>query len=216
MPFIMSDYSRAIKIIKTFEGFNEKAYPDPETGEGPYTLGYGTQYYPDGSPVKKGHCCTKQKAMEYLLKEVNVIGKEIQSLNLGLDSSMLEALISFVHSIGWHPFLYSNIIDICEKENWINAGEEMTRWIFDNQHQVIGNLIERRREEVALFFAELNANAWTSGEILLKAFRNYSAFPNEVRAIRTLETQINPYVLAEFANNFCMTQNPENNLLYTS
>ena len=154
--------------------------------------------------------------MEYLLKEVNVIGKEIQSLNLGLDSSMLEALISFVHSIGWHPFLYSNIIDICEKENWINAGEEITRWIFDNQHQVIGNLIERRREEVALFFAELNANAWTSGEILLKAFRNYSAFPNEVRAIRTLETQINPYVLAEFANNFCMTQNPENNLLYTS
>lgn len=212
----MSDYSRAINIIKTFEGFNEKAYPDPETGDQPYTLGYGTQFYPDGSPVKQGHCCTKAKAIEYLLKEASLIGKELRALNLGLDQAMLEALVSFVHSIGWNSFLYSNIIDICEKENWLDVAEEMTHWIFNNQHQVIGNLVERRREESALFLSEINANAWTSGEILLKAFRNYSAAPNEVRAIRLLETQINPYILAEFSNEFHLNPNDKSESLYTS
>ena len=58
-------YQDAISIIKAFEGFNEKAYPDPVTGSDPYTFGYGTQFYPDGSQVKQGHCCTKEKALEY-------------------------------------------------------------------------------------------------------------------------------------------------------
>ena len=52
----MYQYSEALLetllIIKTFEGFSEKAYPDPDTNAAPYTIGYGT-YYPDGSPVKQ-------------------------------------------------------------------------------------------------------------------------------------------------------------------
>jgi len=56
-----------------------------------------------------------------------------------------------------------------------------------------------------LFLSEMNANAWTSGEVLLKAFRSYSAAPHEIRAIRNIENQINPYVLAEFNNQFHLT-----------
>jgi len=206
----MSDYSRAIKLIKLYEGFNERAYPDPETGAEPYSVGYGTQFYPDGSPVKQGNCCTKQKAAEYLLKEVQVIANDLRQLNLGLDHSMEEALVSFIHSIGWDPFLYSDIIDYCDKEEWITAAEAMTHWVFDNQHKVIGNLVERRREEVRLFLSEMNANAWTSGEVLLKAFRMYSATPHEIRAIRSLENEINPYVLAEFNNQFHLADEESN------
>ena len=50
----MYPYKNALTIIKTFEGFSEKAYPDPDTGGAPYTIGYGTTYYPDGSEVKQG------------------------------------------------------------------------------------------------------------------------------------------------------------------
>jgi len=43
----MYQYSEALLetllIIKTFEGFSEKAYPDPDTNNAPYTIGYGTQ-----------------------------------------------------------------------------------------------------------------------------------------------------------------------------
>tara|TARA_R110002020_G_scaffold417673_2_gene626862 strand:- start:7307 stop:7960 length:654 start_codon:yes stop_codon:yes gene_type:complete len=194
-------YQDAISIIKTFEGFNEKAYPDPGTGEGPYTFGYGTQFYPDGSQVKQGHCCTKEKALEYLFYEVNIIATEVDKLNLEIDLNMKQGLISFIHSVGWDSFLYSSIIDLCESENYIQAAQEFGKWIFNEEHEVIGGLLDRRRQESALFLDTEN----TPGNLLLKAFRNYSASPEQVAAIRQLETEINPYVLSAFANKFNVT-----------
>ena len=204
----MSDLSRAVNLIRKYEGFNEKAYPDPHTGGEPYTIGFGTQFYPDGSPVKQGQCCSQEKALEYLFYEVNVIESQLLRLNLGLDDCMRQALVSFIHSIGWEPFLYSRMIDCLETEDLSGATEEIGRWIFDQDHKVIGSLLDRRREEVNLFLQEVDANPWSSTEVLLTAFRNYTAAPHEVRAIRELEEQINPYILSEFANNFKIDENP--------
>lgn len=204
----MSDFSAAINIIRKYEGFNEKAYPDPTTGGEPYTIGYGSQFYPDGSPVKKGQCCSKQKALEYLFHEVSVIDTQLLKLNLGLDDSMRQALISFVHSIGWEPFLYSRVIDAIEHEDFCGATGEIGRWIFNEDHRVVGGLLDRRREEISLFLQEIDANPWSSTEVLLTAFRNYTAAPHQVRAIRTLEESVSPYTLSQFANDFCIDENP--------
>ena len=194
-------YQDAISIIKAFEGFNEKAYPDPVTGSDPYTFGYGTQFYPDGSQVKQGHCCTKEKALEYLFYEVNIIATEIDKLNLEIDLDMKQGLISFIHSVGWDSFLYSPIIDLCENENYAQAAQEFGKWIFNEEHEVIGGLLDRRRQEACLFL-DLES---LPGNLLLKAFRNYSASAEQVAAIRQLETEINPYILSEFANKFNVT-----------
>jgi GH24 family phage-related lysozyme (muramidase) len=204
----MADFAHAINLIRKYEGFNERAYADPATGAEPYTIGFGTQYYPDGSPVKKGQRCSKEKALEYLFHEVSIIDTELQKLNLGLDDPMRQALISFVHSIGWEPFLYSEIVDAIEQEDFKVASDCMSRWIFDEYHRVIGSLIDRRREEVNLFLKEIDANPWSSTEILLTAFRNYSGAPHQVRAVRQLEENVNPYVLSEFANTFCIDEDP--------
>lgn len=201
-------FGDAIKIIRKYEGFNERAYADPQTGKEPYTFGYGTQFYPDGSAVRQGHCCTKEKALEYLFHEVKLIDKQLKELKVHMDDSMRQALISFVHSVGWEPFLYSAIVDFIDQEDCGAAADELSHWIFDGDHKVIGGLLERRREEVELFLREANANPWSSTEILLAAFRNYSAAPNQVRAIRKLEENINPYILAEFANEFNVMHNP--------
>ncbi len=204
----MADFSCALNLIRKYEGFNEKAYPDPVTGGEPYTIGFGTQFYPDGSPVKRGQCCTKEKALEYLFHEVQVIDSQLQKLNMGLDDSMRQSLISFVHSVGWEPFLYSGIIDAVDCENWAMAAQEINRWIFNEEHKVIGGLLDRRRDESNLFLLEVDANPWVSTEILLTAFRNYSAAPHQVRAIRALEEKLNPYVLSEFANDYRIDENP--------
>jgi GH24 family phage-related lysozyme (muramidase) len=198
----MSDISCAIGLICKHEGFSEKAYADPVTGKEPYTFGYGTQFYPDGSPVKQGQCCTKEKALEYLFHEVHLIDTQLLKLNLGLDDFMRQALISFIHSIGWEPFLYSDIVDCIDKEDFFGATQGMSCWIFDAEHKVIGGLIDRRREEVDLFLQEVDTNQWASTEVLLAAFRNYTAAPHQVKAIRTLEEQISPYLLSQFANDF--------------
>lgn len=204
----MSDFTSAINLICKYEGFSEKAYSDPTTGAEPYTIGFGTQFYPDGSPVKRGQCCSKAKALEYLFHEVQVIETQLLKLNLGLDDHMRQALVSFIHSIGWEPFLYSAIVDNIERENFEAATLEMGSWIYDEHHHVISGLLERRREEINLFLFEIDANPWSSTEVLLAAFRNYSAAPHQVRAIRKLEENLNPYILAEFANDFCINEIP--------
>lgn len=204
----MSDFSAAIELIRKYEGYNEKAYADHSTGGEPYTIGYGTQFYPDGSPVKRGHLCTKRKALEYLYHELEVLDVELKKLNLGIDECMHQALLSFCHSVGWSSFLYSNIIDCLEQEDWRGASEEIPKWVFDQDHKMIGSLMHRRQEEVRLFLREINDNAWVSTEVLLTAFRNYSAATHQVRAIRTLEESVNPYVLSEFANNFRINEDP--------
>ena len=129
------------------------------------------RYYPDGSEVKQGHMCTQRKALEYVLKEINVIAHELDKLNLGLLDSMKEAMISFIHSVGWEAFLYSELIDHLEASDYHAVTEEINRWIFDSNHQVIGGLLDRRRQETKLFLRDLEGDAWTSEEIMLKAFR---------------------------------------------
>lgn len=198
----MYPYTEALRLIKTFEGFNERAYADPETGAEPYTFGYGSQFYPDGTPVKQGHCVTKEKAMEYLVTEVETIAKQLLELNLGLDQSMINALISFVHSIGWDAFLYSNIIDRLEEDDYGEATQDMSCWIFDIHHQVIGGLIDRRRHEIKLFLSEQDQILNASRDVLLKTFREYSGSKGQVAAIRRLQECMNPYTLSAFANDF--------------
>ena len=172
-------FVNAIDIIRKYEGFNERAYPDQSTGVAPYTIGYGTQYYPDGSPVKSGQYCTEEKALEYLQYEINCIEDDLDGLHLHIDNAMRQALISFIHSVGWKPFLYSSIIDQIEQENWAGVAEEIKCWIFDHYHTVIGNLLERRREEARLFLSHIHTETHHVGELLLEAFRNYSGAPHE-------------------------------------
>lgn len=202
----MAGSNVAIELIKRYEAFNEKAFADPDTGDYPYTIGFGTQYYPNGEAVKQGHLCTYQKALEYLLHEISELRHDILDLNLGLDECMLDALISFAHSIGWDAFLYSQVIDLCEHEDWIAVSQEIRRWVFDSDTRIIGSLVARRREEAQLFLQNVDNCPWTSSEVLLRAFRNYTASKAQVRAIRLLEEQINPYILAEFCNNFAIDQ----------
>ena len=42
----------AMPLVKEFEGCRLSAYPDPETGAEPWTIGWGTSTYSDGTPVK--------------------------------------------------------------------------------------------------------------------------------------------------------------------
>ena len=165
----MADFSFAINLIQKYEGFSEKAYGDPSSGNKAYTLGYGTQYYPDGTPVKQGQCCSKEKALEYLFHEINVINEQLSKLDLDLDSHMKQALISFIHSVGWEPFLYSSIIDCIENDNLSGACEEISRWIFDENYKIIGGLLDRRKEEIKLFLNNINIPNLKTSDILLSS-----------------------------------------------
>jgi GH24 family phage-related lysozyme (muramidase) len=120
----MSSFARAIDIIKKYEGYSERAYPDSSTGGAPLHVWLRVSILPRRTAVKKGQCCSKRKALEYLQHDMEIIEGDIERLNLGIDASMQEALLSFIHSVGWDSFLYSNLIDLIEGENWPGATAE--------------------------------------------------------------------------------------------
>ncbi len=200
----MPGFSKAIDIICKYEGYKEKAVADTATGKAPYTFGYGTQFYPDGSPVKAGHCVTKQKALELLRNEIYIIDSELDKVHLDIDSSMREALISFIHSIGWEAFLYSSVIDYIDATKYHAAADEMNRWIFDSNHKALGHLLHRRQEETNLFLSEIDTNVASLPNILLTAVKEYCGHPNQIQALVNLERRMNPYILTEFMNSFAV------------
>ena len=204
----MADFANAIAIIRQYEGFNEKAYPHFETGGAPYTLGYGTQFYPDGSPVQRGQRVTEDKASEYLKAELEVLSEQIDYLDLDLSTNMKEGLLSFVHSIGWDAFLYSPIIDQIEVNELREAAHAMSHWVFDHHKNAVGTLIQRRKEETQLFMGEDETSLGTPGYLLLAAFRNYEGRPHQVVAIRRLEVSLNAYILSEFSNAYRVLEHP--------
>ena len=200
----MSGFSKATELICKYEVYNEQSYCDPVSNKEPYTFGYGTQYYPDGSPVKKGHCCTKKKALDFLLNELYVIDTELDKLQLDIDSTMREAMISIIHSIGWEAFLYSSVVDYITAQKYHAAADEMNRWIFDHNHQALGHLLHRRQEETKLFLSEIDTNVSSLPNILLTAVKEYCGHPNQIQALVNLEQRMNPYILTEFMNTFAI------------
>ena len=117
---------------------------------------------------------------------------------------MREALISFIHSIGWEAFLYSSVIDYIDASKYHAAVDEMNRWIFDANHKALGHLLHRRQEETNLFLSELDTNVASLPNILLTAVKEYAGHPNQIQALVNLEKRMNPYILTEFMNTFAV------------
>ena len=56
----MHDFLLLSVLLKSTRVFDERACPDPATGAEPYTIGYGSEFYPDGSPVLKGQLVSEK------------------------------------------------------------------------------------------------------------------------------------------------------------
>jgi GH24 family phage-related lysozyme (muramidase) len=65
-PAPVADLSAAVAValplVKEFEGCQLSAYPDPETGDTPWTIGWGSTTYTDGAPVKAGDTISQERA----------------------------------------------------------------------------------------------------------------------------------------------------------
>ena len=65
-PAPMGDLSAtvavALPLVKEFEGCRLDAYPDPETGGEPWTIGWGSTSYLDDAPVRQGDRISQELA----------------------------------------------------------------------------------------------------------------------------------------------------------
>lgn len=93
----------ALQIIKEFEGFIPKAYPDPLSGGDPWTIGYGSTRYADGKKVQRGDVITLEAADKLLRHEVEEIASKLSGVIphwREMTTTQRAALISFAYNLG--------------------------------------------------------------------------------------------------------------------
>jgi GH24 family phage-related lysozyme (muramidase) len=57
-----NEVALALPLVQQFEGCQLSAYPDPETGAEPWTIGWGSTSYADGTPVQAGDTIGQEQA----------------------------------------------------------------------------------------------------------------------------------------------------------
>ena len=97
---------RGIDLIKQFEGYSSKAYPDPATGGAPWTIGYGTT-----KGVKPGMVITAQQAEKMLRDDVAKFEGGVSSLvTAPTTQGQFDAMVSLAYNIDLGNFGKSTLL----------------------------------------------------------------------------------------------------------
>ena len=151
-----TDLAAAIALIKEFEGCHLSAYPDPLSGGEPWTIGYGTTRYSNGTPVKRGDKINVIEADMLLRLEIDRITDKLRTTiphwNV-MDDNQRSALVSFAYNLGagFYGSAGFETISRCLRErNWadVPAALELYRNPGTN---VEAGLLRRRRAEGKLW-----------------------------------------------------------------
>lgn len=135
-----------LALIRKYEGLVTKAYPDPATGNEPWTIGYGHTH-----GVKKGDTCSVEQANQWLTQDATEASIQVlKAVMVPLTQNQLDALTSFVYNIGITKFMPSTLLKLLNNGKYQEAANELPKWIGKN----LPGLVKRRQEEKTLFLKE--------------------------------------------------------------
>ena len=141
----MKASSKALELIKQFEGLRLKAYLCPG---GVWTIGYGHT-----AGVKSGMVITEAQAEEFLLSDIAVFEKAVNDQKLALTQNMFDALVSFTFNVGVGNFKRSTLLYKIKVNPWDNSiMDEFLRWVY-SKGRVLPGLQRRRLAEMKLYFS---------------------------------------------------------------
>jgi GH24 family phage-related lysozyme (muramidase) len=98
-----NEVALALPLVQQFEGCQLSAYPDPETGAEPWTIGWGSTSYADGTPVQAGDTIGQEQADALLAGRLERDGAWLAQRIPGwaaLSSHQQAALLSFTYNCG--------------------------------------------------------------------------------------------------------------------
>lgn len=137
-----------IALIKSFEGLELEAYPDPATGGEPWTIGYGHT-----GEVTPGMVITEAEADELLLQDVAQFEMCVNgALQVPVTQGQFDALVSFAFNLGCRNLRNSTLLAKLNAGDNVGAAAEFVRW---NRAagKVMAGLTRRREAERDLFNA---------------------------------------------------------------
>ena len=127
-------------LTKEFEGCSLKAYPDPATGNKPYTVGFGHT----GEEIHLGMEITQQQAELYLKIDIDKVEKIINNLHLELNQNQYDALVDFTFNVGIANLLKSTLLAKLRHDDYLGAADEFLKWDMAAGKHMVG--LEKRRE----------------------------------------------------------------------
>lgn len=133
---------RGIDLIKQFEGYSSKAYPDPATGGVPWTIGYGTT-----RGVKPGMVITAEQAEKMLRDDVAKFESGVSSLiTAPTTQGQFDAMVSLAYNIGLGNFGKSTLLKKHNARCYTCAADQFRVWNRANG-KVMNGLTKRRAAE---------------------------------------------------------------------
>jgi lysozyme len=142
-----------IQLIKSFEGFSSKPYPDPGTGAEPITIGYGNTYYENKTKVTMHDSpISEERAHQLLEFEVDEKAKSVESLlKVSVNDNEFAALVSFAYNCGVANLSGSTLLKLLNANADRTAvADQFLRWD-KAAGKVMAGLTRRRQAERSLF-----------------------------------------------------------------
>ena len=140
----------AIDMIRAFEGFEAKPYLCPA---GKATIGYGSTWRLDGSPVElTDPPMSEAQAVSLLEREVYgaALPGVLRLCPLTISQpGVLNALVDFTFNLGVGQLQTSTLRRKINAQDWQGAREQLARWVRGGG-RVLPGLVRRRAAEAAL------------------------------------------------------------------
>ena len=142
-----------LQLIKEFESFQSKPYPDPATHAKPFTIGFGSTYYEDGTPVTlQDKPITEERASQLLkhLLDTKFCPAIEKMIKVKVTNNQYAACVSLAYNIGLGNFQNSTVLRCLNAKNWTDAADAFLLWNKANG-RIMNGLVRRREAERALF-----------------------------------------------------------------
>lgn len=121
-PLLMTLSAGGLAALLSYEGFRAEPYlPNPHDRP---TIGYGTTFYPDGSPVKlTDPPVDKKTAQEYARVHISKDEKVLQETvgHIPLNQNEYDAYVDFIYQYGRATWKNSSMVRNLYKGDYLNA-----------------------------------------------------------------------------------------------
>lgn len=156
---VTSAHREGVDLIKEFEGFRDKAYPDPATGGDPWTIGYGFTRI-DNKPVVSKQTITRAASDQLLEKMLGAMADRYSN-KIPFWNEMHDKQQSCLLSFGWNlgenfygdESSFHTITQCLRNKDWPKVPDALLLYCMPGS-SVHEGLLRRRKAE---------ANLWNQG-----------------------------------------------------
>lgn len=147
-----------LSLVKQFEGFEPKWYPDPAHGWKVPTIGYGhtDAAGPPKYAATKNLVLSEAEATEILRNDMQKYADAVsKSVTVPLNDNQFDALVSWCYNVGPGAVAKSTLVRKLNAGDYVSVPSELAKWNKAGG-KVLKGLTRRRAAEAALFTSKAN------------------------------------------------------------